>query len=248
MHRFLWPLLVVLVGGLTLASVPVAYTAQLHRDLLWATVRVCVLNAQTLGLAAPCASVDLGGSGRPGVAVLKVPGEATHVVVTPTADVAGLEDPRLQGADGAAVFAAALAARTLVVAAAGGPAALADVGLAVNSPMARSQDHLHIHVDCVAAATRAALDAGGPLGSEWRWLPGALEGRRYLARRAPEGLDLNPFAELAALLPAPRLIRQAGIAVISSDGGLALLADLRPGAMAELLLDHGCKGLPRRPN
>ena len=58
------------------------------------------------------------------------------------------------------------------------------IGLAINAASRRSQDQLHIHVDCVAPDVRAALGAyRDRLGADWHVLPFLLAGRRYWARR-----------------------------------------------------------------
>jgi CDP-diacylglycerol pyrophosphatase len=235
------PLLALLI---LLTRVPVAETAQLNRDMLWATVRLCVAAKRSVDVALPCQSVDLGTDQRPGTALLRVPGTATHFVVTPVADLAGLEAAALQGREGAQIFAAAWAARGAVVAASPRPLALPDVGVAINSPRTRSQDHLHLHLDCVGAPLRAAL-RDPTIGAQWTWLPQAVHGRRYLARRvaARDIAALNPFAMLMEYPPAPKLILQASLAAVpAADGDLFLVADVRPNASAEQLLDHRCSG------
>jgi CDP-diacylglycerol pyrophosphatase len=233
------PLLALLV---LLTRIPVAQTAQLNRDLLWATVRVCVAAKRSMDVALPCQSVDLGATERLGTALLKVPGATTHFVLTPIGDLAGLEAPALQGPDGAQIFSIAWAARTAVVAASGRRLTLSDVGVAINSPMARSQDHLHIHLDCAAPQIRTAL-RDATVGAEWTWLPQPIGGRRYLARRvaASDLAALNPFVLLTQFPPAPKLILQSSLAAFPAPGGdVYLVADVRPNAMAELLLDHRC--------
>jgi CDP-diacylglycerol pyrophosphatase len=239
-----WKACLFLTFGLAAAAVgPSAHTAPLHRDLLWATVRLCVAGMRAAHLALPCAAVDLGGPGRPGTAIVNVPGARTHLLLTPTDDVAGLEATALQGDAGAQLMRAALAARGRVVAAAGGGIALDDVGVAVNAPLSRSQDHLHFHLDCLAPATRAAL-AGVRPTTEWRWLPTPIRGRRYRMRAIPGAAvdGFNPFQAAMALLGDPTLIRRTSLAVAAvGGGGLVLLVDTQPQSLGESVLDHECR-------
>ena len=69
----------------------------------------------------------------------------------------------------------------------------------------RSQDQLHIHVDCIRPEVRAAL---GPvpaqLDGRWQTLPMRLAGHWYRALWVPgETPGANPFRLLAASLPDP---------------------------------------------
>lgn len=247
-RRFVSPLLLLLIGlAFVVTRIPAAQTAQINRDLLWATVKLCVAAKRTVGAALPCETVDLGTAGRPGVALLHVPGQKTHFVLSPVDDIAGLEAPRLLGPDGAVIFRAAWSARQRVVDSSDHPIVLSDVGLAINSAMARSQDHLHVHLDCIGSKIRSALRRT-PVEADWTWLPESIGGRRYLARRVrPDGMAaLNPFGLLSGYLPDPRLIMQSSLAAVPAEGGgLYLIADVRPNALTERLLDHNCSAHDR---
>ena len=246
MGKILTPLLFILSALLLLVRMPAGETAQLNRDLLWVTVQICVAAKKTTGIALPCLNVDLGSGDRPGTALLHVPGTRTHLVLMPTEDISGLESPRLLASGGASLFKAAVDARSRLVAASGGQLHLSDLGVAINSSRARSQDHLHLHVDCVGAPIRAALDRFGPAPDTWTWLPGRVEERRYLVRKiGPEEIGtFNPFAALRGYLPRPEIILQSSLALIparsETQDGFYLLADVRPNSYAEILLDHTC--------
>jgi len=160
----------------------------------------------------------------------------------PIDDLSGIEAPALQGLAGVAIFQAAWAARAEAADPRG--ASVSKIGLAINSPLSRSQDHMHIHLDCVRSAVQAALGTAD-IGETWSWLSPGLLRRRYIARRvAAERLaDFNPFAALMAFLPKPQLIAQSSLAAIPTpDGGMILLADIRPHSWAEGLLDHSARG------
>src|SRR5438309_416728 len=75
------------------------------RDLLWGVVKVCVANHALTGGAFPCLDLDTTQGVARGFAVVRAPLKQTHVVVTPTARVAGIEDPALQSPDAPNYFA-----------------------------------------------------------------------------------------------------------------------------------------------
>jgi CDP-diacylglycerol pyrophosphatase len=110
--------------------------------------------------------------------------------------------------------------------------------LAVNSVYGRSQDQLHIHIDCIKPAVRAALDAHArAIGPNWAPFPVPLAGEPYLAKRI-DGSDLagaNPFRLLAALPEARAAMGQESLVVTGETGaggrpGFILLAGrTRPG-------------------
>ena len=174
----------------------------------------------------------------------------------PTDTVAGLEAPILRGPRGAAYWRAALAARPLVSEALEGtqkgtqkgtlpPEA---VGLAVNSARGRSQDQLHIHLDCLKPSVLAALRAQGrQVRRAWTRFPQPLAGDRYYALRVPEAeaARFNPFAALRSLPGARPDLRRTSFAAVATppgdpEPGFILLAYRAPSASAEDVLDHSC--------
>lgn len=227
---------------------PLAAAPDPSRDVLWAALKTCVLAKRLAGRTFPCLSVDLGDGARPGTAVLRAPGEPSHIVIMPTDTVAGLEAPALRGPRGAAYWRAALAARPFVSDVFKGKLSPAAVGLAVNSARGRSQDQLHIHLDCLRPSVLAALKAHGrQVQRRWSRFPVALAGERYHALLVPEAEAerFNPFAALHGLPGArPDLHRTSFAAVATPPGdpepGFILLAYRAPKASAEAVLDHGC--------
>jgi hypothetical protein len=123
----------------------------LSRDALWLTVRSCIFIKQTLGLNGACTQISAA------YAVLRIPGSRTHTLVVPTSPVEGIESPLVRSALGQELWHAALDARKLVLEAVDGRIPIEAVGLAINSANSRTQDQLHIHVDCVQPEVRAAL-------------------------------------------------------------------------------------------
>jgi CDP-diacylglycerol pyrophosphatase len=127
------------------------------------------------------------------------------------------------------------------------------IGLAINSSVGRSQDQLHIHIDCVAPAISAALAAhSAELTSEWRPLSFDLAGRRYVARKL-ESADLSeadPFRTLADGDEGARehMALETLVAIgarFAEKDGFILLADRADPAAGDMahgedLLDHSC--------
>src|SRR6185312_13523073 len=196
----------------------------------------CVPDEVEAGKPAPCATVDLAGR----YAVLKDLVGASHYLLIPTDKVEGIED--------------AWQSRTLMDKSLGRPVPRDVVGLAINSVRGRSQNQLHIHIDCVR---RGVLDTlvhdSGAIGTTWAPLPDKLAGHAYQAMRI-EAADLSgtsPFALLANGQPAVAgdMADETLVAVAESlpDGseGFYLLADkvdLAQGdfGSGEELLDHNC--------
>ncbi|MEA1834426.1 CDP-diacylglycerol diphosphatase [Methylobacterium durans] len=239
---------VVLAILLSTVATPVA--AEAGRQVLWVAIQACVLAKRTTGRPFPCLAVDLGTDGRPGTAVLRAPGQPTHTVVVPTSHVVGLEAPELQHERGNAYWRAALAARHHVADALKGSESPGDIALAVNSRGGRSQDQLHIHLDCVRPSVRAALRVyARGIHRTWAAMPIALQGTRFFAMRIePDELEsINPFAAIAQLPGRRPDLAQTSFAAINVSGddlpaSLILLAYRAKDAHAEKLLDHTCSG------
>ena len=166
--------------------------------------------------------------GRPrGYAVLKDLVGATQFLVIPTERIAGIESPELVAPDAPNYFADAWRARSFVEQRAGRGLPRDWVSLAVNSATARSQNQLHIHIDCVRADVRGDLTARAEdISSTWSPFPVALAGQRYQAMAVPEA-DLaaaNPF-QLLADGPAAGDMGAATLVVVGNTGD-----DGRPGS------------------
>jgi len=230
-------------------AIPAAIAANPVRDVLWVALQGCVLAKKAAGRSFPCLAVDLGDGARPGTAVLRAPGHPTHTVVMPTDSVSGIEAPALQGPRGAAYWRAALAARHYVSDALQNRLPVSAVGLEVNSADGRSQDQLHIHLDCMRRSVMAALKAhGGAVGEAWSPFPVPLEEVPYIALRVPADAvaDFNPFAALAHVPGWQGHLHDATFAAVEAvpedpRGGMILLAYREPEASAEYLMDHSCR-------
>jgi CDP-diacylglycerol pyrophosphatase len=236
-------LLAVLLAGLA-PSVRAA-----DPSALWHIVHDrCVPDEQAKQDPAPCAAVDL----AHGFAVLKDRDGATQYLLIPTARVGGIEDPAILAPNAPNYWDAAWAARHFVEERAGHPLPPDVLSLAINSVYGRTQDQLHIHIDCIRPDVRAALaQYVAEIGPQWSDFPVPLAGHRYRALRLP-GVALdgtNPFRLLAAGVPpaemASHTLVLAGVTVAPDQPGLVLLddkADLPAGdrASGETLQDHDC--------
>jgi CDP-diacylglycerol pyrophosphatase len=211
-------------------------SAQANPNALWDIVNdQCVPDQEQRGDPAPCADVDLSAGEEKGSAVLKDLVGATQFLLIPTGRITGIESPALLAPDATNYFAAAWRARSFVDERAGWTLPRDWVSLAINSEDARTQDQLHIHVDCVRQDVYAALTRhAAAVGPAWAPFPVPLGGHRYSAI-AVDGEDLdgvNPFQLLAD-----------GVAGARSDMGAQTLVvvgaygpDCRPGFI--VLADH----------
>lgn len=193
-------------------------------NALWDIVNgECVPAELRLGEPAPCAEVDVDG----GYAVLKDLVGATQFLLIPTARVAGIESQEILAADAPNYFADAWRARSFVEQRAGRRLPRDWMSLAINSAAARSQNQLHIHIDCVRADVRQELAAHTTdIGPTWSPFPVPLAGQEYRAM-AVDGDDLdavNPFVALSDGLPSGDSMGAQTLVAVGSVG-----ADGRPG-------------------
>jgi CDP-diacylglycerol pyrophosphatase len=234
-------LLLALLAGPTRAANP---------DALWQIVHgKCVPDQQANGAPAPCALFDL----AHGYVVLKDIVGATQFLLIPTAKVTGIEDPAILAPGAPNYFAAAWQAHPMVEQRVQKALPIDELGLAINSVYGRSQNQLHIHIDCMRRDVVAALRANGAaVGTTWAPFPVKLLGHPYVARRivAADLSGANPFTLLAEGVPvAPASMRQWTIVVVPAPSGgvpgFLLLADhvnVASGdfASGEDLQDHDC--------
>jgi CDP-diacylglycerol pyrophosphatase len=232
---------------LALAAIPVRAA---NPDALWHIVHDrCVPDQQANNAPAPCEKVDM----ADGDAVLKDIEGDTQFLLIPTSKVTGMEDPAILAPGAPNYFAAAWQARDLVSRQAHQTLPREDIALAVNSAYARTQNQLHIHIDCLRPEVIAAVRAhAATIGTVWTPLPGQLLGHPYLARSVTSAdlSEANPFTLLANGVPGAKddmghwtLVA----APVSVDGapGFLLLADhvdltIMDRAGGEELQDHAC--------
>ena len=201
----------------------------------------------------PCTKVDLAA----GYAIKDPdPFAPTHFLLVPTARISGIEDPVLLSPDVPNYWAQAWRARGYVDQRVGRVLGRDELSLAVNSIYGRSQDQLHIHIDCIKPAVKAALRAHArAIGPDWAPFPVLLAGEPYRAKRI-DGSDLagaDPFRLLAALPEARAAMGAESLVVTGETGadghrGFILLAGrTSPGSVnkwGEELQDHRCALAP----
>jgi len=259
----------VLVGALALGACQTTWPvlppppAHTHGQVLWTIVHgQCVPDQTAHGQPAPCAALALSDGPDRGYAVLKDRDGASQYLVMPTRLITGIEDPALLAPDAVNYFAPAWDAQTWVDAKLAAPLDRRDVSVAVNSVYGRSQDLLHLHVDCLRADVRNALSYDQTLiGDSWSWRVFTLAGHPYRAMRI-RGASLgatDPFRLLAQGMHVPQgemgdwTLVLAGAQFEDLRGGygpgfilLAARADPAHGlyASGEELQDHACMGHP----
>lgn len=224
-------------------------------NALWEIVHgQCVPDQRQHGDPKPCSEVDLRKGVAGGYAVLKDIRGATQFLLIPTARITGIESRALLKPHAVNYLADAWRARGFVEKILGHPMPRDTLSLAVNSQLARSQNQLHIHIDCVRADVRDALQReGAKIGRRWALLDASLAGRRYRAMRVT-GTTLrehNPFKLLASGVPgAPADMGHYTLVVVGMTfadhrPGFVILEDRADSALGdnaggEALQDHAC--------
>ena len=247
-----------LLAALLLLALPPATVRAADPDALWKIVHgACVPHATAGEGPAPCSFVDLAG----GYAVLKDIRGATQFLLIPTARIAGMESPEILLPGAANYWQAAWAARRFVDEKAGRSLPRQDIGLAINAATRRSQNQLHIHIDCLRPDVIALLDAkSAEIGAGWTPLALPPAGHPYLARRIdiPDLAGVDPFRLVADSLPGAaadmggQTLVLAGARFASGQEGFYLLDDHVDAAQpargwGEELLDHDCAVLREMP-
>ncbi|ADV81100.1 CDP-diacylglycerol diphosphatase [Terriglobus saanensis] len=204
--KYLLALIAVLVS-IVIAIVALREKQINKGDVLWQIVHEdCVPDMQANHLASPCVSVDLARGEAAGFVVFKDKQGNTQYLVMPTAKITGIEDPAILEPNATNYFADAWQATALVDQRLHQTLPRTDLSVAINSVSGRSQDQLHLHVDCMQPAVKSALQQVAPqIGTAWQTLPVRLRGDEYRAMWLP-GADLdtrNPFRLLADSLSDP---------------------------------------------
>jgi CDP-diacylglycerol pyrophosphatase len=226
---------------------------------LWTIVHdQCAPNQLSHGDPAPCAVVSMAAGAARGFAILKDRNGVAQYLLMPTVKITGIEDPAVLEPRVTNYFAKAWDDRDLIEKRLGRPLPRTRISIAVNSAYGRSQDQLHLHMDCLDPAVGAAL-AAGAVPQAGRWASQVIRLRdhpyrvRWLEARALEGP--SPFILLAQEMPGARRAMGAWtIALVGAKGadgalGFYLLADrIDPAAhdhaSSEELQDHACKPEP----
>jgi CDP-diacylglycerol pyrophosphatase len=262
-HRLAWfaaVLLACLSASASLAApLPpvksvITRTEAAHPNALWHVVHgLCMRDMRLSGHPAPCVEVNTTG----GYAVLKDIEHDTQFLLIPTTRVTGIESPILQRRGAPNYWRAAWKARRYIEQQRGAAIPREDIGLAVNSVYGRTQNQLHIHIDCVKPGILQLLKARqSEIGSRASDL--GLRHRHYRVRWIADAdlADVDPFKLLARTDHAARrdMASQTLVLVgaVRSNGqpGFDMLSDQASfvsddDAAGEELLDHHCKVLER---
>jgi CDP-diacylglycerol pyrophosphatase len=207
-HTKLVILLVVTLVLIAIVSVAiVGYRQASKADALWKIVHGrCVPDMETKHNPAPCMSVDISQGEAGGFAILKDSSGNTQYLLIPTEKITGIESPAILMPDATNYFAKAWMETGLGDQRAGHTLPRTDFAIAINSESGRTQNQLHIHIDCIQPAVKSALEQVEPeIGTTWRTLPVHLEGHEYRAMwlTSEELEQRNPFRVLADSLPDP---------------------------------------------
>ncbi len=234
-----------LLAALALLLAGIALAVDSPRDRLRFIVQEeCVPHWRAEHSPAPCVSV--GGEGpEPSYAVLHDRKGGAHFLLIATRSIVGMESPGAWDGQPVNYFDAAWRSREVLASVVGHAVPRSAIGLAINPVRARSQDQLHIHIECLGREVHAALKAGAA-GLTSRWNTLSVDGRPYQARRilGTELADNNPIRMLAGSLgPGEDLagftLLVAGMDFEEGPGWAVLAAAHAPGA--ELLLDSTCE-------
>lgn len=229
-------------------STPVSTPPPPNPDALWGVIqRDCV------GPDAPkghCLAVSTAPDRRD-VLVKDTHGDYQYLLM-PMDRVSGIESPALLAPEAPNYFAAAWTARAYTERALGRPLPRDVASLALNSAHGRSQNQLHIHVDCLRGDVRDQLrQMDAAIGPTWRPLPQLLRGHPYQAYRLKgRELQADPIRLLADGLASSGDMGRWSLVVVGRGEDdrepgfivLATQADADAGhqASGEELQDHAC--------
>jgi CDP-diacylglycerol pyrophosphatase len=222
---------------------------------LWRIIHEqCVPDQRAHGDPAPCAVVDLASGEAHGYVVLKDRDGVAQFLLMPTAKITGVEDPAILFSDAPNYFAQAWDERQRVSDRLGHALDRTRLSVAVNSIYGRSQDQLHLHIDCVDRSVADALRDAPPPSTVWTAHKITLKGHAYRVRWLDSGqlARTNPFKLLNETFPDARggmgawTLALVGARTSSGAEGFYLLADRAEPAQgdrgsAEELQDHDCR-------
>ncbi|MDR2851871.1 MAG: CDP-diacylglycerol diphosphatase [Burkholderiaceae bacterium] len=209
----------------------------------------CVPNQRSANNSGPCTAVDLVRR----YAVIKDISGRTQYLLIPTDRVAGIETPEILHESAPEYWQHAWDAGRYVRARLRMPLAANQLGLEINSAGQRTQNQLHIHIDCMRADVTAALapHRSDPLGA---WRPARLGGHSYRVMRVMSLTDQdNPFRVVQRSLGRRQQMDDQTILVMGAgpdtahDGWLIVHSGVDRDwgtGYAERLMDHACKIKP----
>lgn len=176
-------------------------------DALWENVHErCVPNTLANRIPSPCVRVMLTAGEEAGFAVWKDSVGNSQYLVIPTKRISGIESSEILFPNATNYFGDAWTVTTLVDQQLHQKLPRTYFALAINSISGRSQNQLHIHIDCIQQEVKSTLvQLDSYIGPTWQALPVKLMGHHYRAIWLP-GSELgqrNPFQLLAKSLSNP---------------------------------------------
>ncbi len=237
------------VLGFWLMAVLVPGVARADPSALWHIIDgKCVPNQLAHNDPSPCVTVDIARGRANGWVLMKDINGIAQFLVMPTARISGIEDPAILKPDAVNYWAPAWQARAAVEARLKTSLKRDEISLAINSPYGRTQDQLHIHVDCVRQDVLAAIRAHvAGVGRAWAPFPVALAGHSYRAMRVDGEtmVDIDPFRLLAVRDMDQHTLVVVGETFADGRNGFLLLdgqVDRLAGdfGSGEALQDHAC--------
>ncbi|MFM0741096.1 CDP-diacylglycerol diphosphatase [Paraburkholderia xenovorans] len=232
---------------LAFAATACARLAAVDSNALWKIVSLrCVPSQQATGTSGQCTSVDLDKR----YAILKdIVGRSQHLLI-PTDRITGIESPLILEPHAQPYWADAWASRVYVEKAVKRSLPDSQLSLEINSAFRRSQNQLHIHIDCLRGDVSETLSQhANDSPGQWRW--DTLDGNRYRIMRVTSLTQQNdPFQIVArdnkdadAMAMQTILVTGAGTSA-EKDGWLIVNSGLNldnGSGSAEGLQDHKCR-------
>lgn len=237
--------------ALLLLAVPSPHAYAANPDALWHIVHDSCVPA-SMGANVPQKCIDVENDN--GFAVLKDINGPEQYLLIPVARISGIESPDLLTPASPNYWRSAWQARRFVEAKMGRELPRDVLSLAINSTSGRTQNQLHIHIDCLSADVVNVLREQGPkIGTSWTALPVLLRGHAYRIRRIDDA-DLSnsdPFKLIApdvaarGEVMADQTLLVTGTVAPDGKPAFFLLSDhAQPGrgdlGSSEELQDHAC--------
>jgi CDP-diacylglycerol pyrophosphatase len=184
----------------TFAAIFLSTACAGNPNALWDIVHnSCEPAARGADVPQKCVEVDP----SDGFAILKDINGIAQYLLIPTTRISGIESPDLLIPHSPNYWREAWEARRFVEAKLGEKLPRDELSLAINSSSGRTQNQLHIHIDCLAPDIVRALREQGPkIGTQWIAFPTLLRGHAYRIRRIDDAnLDsTDPFKLLAPVV------------------------------------------------
>ena len=190
------------------------------RMALWSIVHdQCVVHHLQNNTDAPCVRVEIKAPETSGYALLKDRKGIAQLLLIPPDQISGIEDEKLQN-EPVNYLAKAWDERGTLATYLKTPINDRMVSLAVNSPQGRSQDQLHIHIDCLAQEARALIDAQmAAIRAGWSEPIIKINGHGYRALRLSKATfeTINLFKLLAETWPERSKLDNLTLVVVAAD-------------------------------